>query len=132
MAKTTAKVETPKVEKAPKTEKKTEKKADPKTPRAPKEGLRTPQVRVLKVLVKAKSPMTRKQIAEKADLDPTKVGDYVGPRPETQSEETQARWKFRDLVSLKLVKVLLEDTGTRSIQTYEITAAGKAAVAKMK
>lgn len=93
--------------------------------------LREPQIRILQCLARHKQPLTRKQIAEKAKIDPTKVGDYVD-RPEGQSEETASRWKFSDLKTLKLVRVEVHDLNGKDTRTYTITPKGKTIVTTQK
>jgi len=103
-------------------------------PRAVKEGLRKPQVQLLQALSKSKRPLSRSELASAAaPFDPTKVGDYCGPRPADRTAKAAARYPFPDLVSLKFVRVSFTrpaTDGAKGKMQYEITAAGKAALQK--
>lgn len=104
------------------------KKYSPKAERAKKDGLRGPQIRILQTLARNSRPLSRKQIAEKAGVDPTKIGDYAGPRPDSQSFETAEKWPFPDLHTAKLVRVEQHDIDGRDVLCYTITAAGRKAL----
>jgi hypothetical protein len=93
--------------------------------------LRAAQIRILQVLAKATKPMSRRDIALKAKVDPTKVGDYAD-RPETQSAETKAKWAFPDLRTLEMIKVGVYDVDGRDVRGYTITAKGRKALVKVK
>lgn len=88
-------------------------------------SLKTPQLKILKALRNG-DQLTRAQIAQRAGVDPTKVGDYAGPRPVDQTEKARERWNFPDLYQLGLVTVGMEDINGRDIQVYRIAAKGKA------
>jgi hypothetical protein len=94
-------------------------------PRAKKEGLRKPQVRILAALAKAKTPLTRNEIAEKATCDKAWLNSWIGSKnPEIRAKNDKA--EFPCLLTLKLVKDNEdEEKGT----VYIITPAGKAALA---
>lgn len=104
-----------------------------RAPRATKEGLRKPQIEILRALSKAKKPLTRPEIAVASEVDGTKIGDYAGPRPADRTEAARARYPFPCLVELKLVKAESSRPATdggRTQNVYTITAAGKAALVK--
>lgn len=112
--------------------KKTSKKAESngQEPRARKEGLRDAQVRIMKAMKDGKE-RTRKEIADKSKSVYNTVGDYLGPRPEGQSEETAAKWPFPTLVELGYLKTTTRDYNGRDVIAYVITPKGKAAAAKL-
>lgn len=100
-----------------------------KAPRAKKEGLRAAQVRILHVLGKAKQPLTKVELAEKAETDPTKMGVFVGPR-DGESKTTSERWPFPGLYELGYVKV--EQFEEYRGQVVTITAKGRKALEDLK
>jgi hypothetical protein len=93
----------------------------------PKKQLRGPQEEILKALASSSKPLTRLEIAEKSGVDFSKIGDYAGPRPKDQSEETRARWPFPDLYALKMVYIEVIEVGGKQVQVYEITDRGEKA-----
>lgn len=106
------------------------------TERKPREinlGLRKPQLQILTALSKAKRPLTRSEVAEKAGVDPTSVGDYAGPRPADRTEAASARYPFPDLASSGYVKAVHERPNAESVKTrivYTISDKGRKALAK--
>lgn len=116
-----------KTAKAAKPAKKAAKKAD-KAPRARKEGLRNPQVRILKALSKGKS-LTRAEIAEKAPVDVATCVEYIGSHDDAKRIANDKK-HFPSLLTLKYVKAEQHDEGGHDVVRYAITAAGKAALAK--
>ncbi|MCK9569152.1 MarR family winged helix-turn-helix transcriptional regulator [Candidatus Pacearchaeota archaeon] len=107
--------------KAPKTE---------KAPREKKEGLRKPQIRILKTLAKANKPLTRAEVSEKAPVDVATCVEYLGSWDDATRESNDVK-HFPSLVSLGLVKHVDEDRDGRSVIVYSITAKGKAVAAKL-
>lgn len=109
------------------------KKSEKETPaqrlpgRAKKTGLRDPQIRLLKALTKAKSPLTKKEAAEAANVDPTKTGEYIGPR-DGETAKAAARYPFPGLFELGYVKVEKFETGPA---VCTITAKGRQAYEKL-
>ena len=100
------------------------KKAAPKkTSDSPKEvGDLTPtQVKILKVLVK--KPLTGKEIAESAGVDPTVIGNAAGYR---KDEINERPCHAGNLLNRGLVKLLVPEEGSRGYR-FEITAKGKTA-----
>lgn len=87
-------------------------------------GLRLPQIRILKCLKSNSHPLTKKQIAVKAKCDYTKIVDYSGPRPDSQSSKTKSKWNFRALDSLGLVNVESHDIKGKDVVCYSITKKG--------
>lgn len=87
--------------------------------------LRKPQIKILHALCKSRRMLSRKQIAAKSGVDPTKIGDYAGPRPFNQSEKAQSRWNFPALVSLGLVYVEQHDVSGKDLMLYSITDKGR-------
>lgn len=127
----TEKAKAPKAKKtAKKVAKKTAKKGKTaKAPRAKKDGLRKPQIRILQCLAKAKAPFSRAQIAEKAPCDVAWLNSWIGSRNiETRAKNDQAG--FLCLLSLALVKEHQAKDGQRGV-AYEITAAGRKAISAL-
>lgn len=83
--------------------------------------LSAPQIRILTAL-KSGKPLTRAQIVEKAEIDPTAVGNQAGyVDPEVNDRPVHSH----NLSNRKFVKLEIhEDTGV----TYTITALGKKAL----
>lgn len=114
----------PKAPKAEKVEKPT--KANP--PAAKKTGLRTPQVRILTCLAKAKTALTRKEISEKAPVDLAFCTEYVGSNdPERRAKNDL---KFPSLITLGHVKAEQHDVDGKDVIRYSITAKGRKALEK--
>lgn len=84
-------------------------------------ALSKPQVRILTAL-KSGKPLTRAALVEKAEIDPTAVGNAAGYiDPEVNARPVHAN----NLLNRKFVKLEVhEETGA----TYTITAAGKKAL----
>ena len=97
------------------------------TPAKEKEdrGIGKAQLRVLKAL-KSGAALTGSALAEKADIDPTMVGNQVGYRnPEINERPVHAG----NLFNRGLVKIETDQSGEgRSKTVYSITAAGKKAL----
>jgi hypothetical protein len=114
---------TPKSAKAPKAKAPAAKapKAKPETNgRAKKDRLRGPQVRILAALAKAKAPLTRREIAAKAECDLAWLVSWVGkidPKARAASEKATG---FPSLLTLGYV-TMAEGDGASA---YMITPAG--------
>ncbi len=118
--------ETQAPKKAPR--KKAVKKA-PAAKREKKDGLRKPQVRILKALAKSGKPLTRAQIAEKASCDVAGMVEWIGSAdPEVRTANDKKH--FPSLVSLGLVKQEQHDVDGRDVVVYAVTAKGKAEASK--
>ena len=98
----------------------------PKEPRAKKEGLRKPQVRILAALRKANKPLTRAQIAEKAPADLAWMNSWIGSNDDSIRAENDK--KFPSLLFLKMVKFAAAEDESKT--AYEITAIGRKALEK--
>ncbi len=121
--------------------KKTAKKAPPKTTakkkttkktttkREKKDGLRKPQIRILKALAKTKKPLTRAQIATKAPVDVATCVEYIGS-PNLDIRKANDQRKFPSLVSLGFVKQELHDIDGKDKVVHSLTAAGRKEAAK--
>lgn len=95
--------------------------------RAPKEGLRSPQIRILKYLNKATKPVTRNVVAEKSPVDVAACVEYLGSHDKAKREANDKK-HFPSLITLGLVKAQIEeDTGV----TYQLTAKGKTTAARL-
>jgi hypothetical protein len=99
------------------------------TPKAKKDGLRTPQVRILKALAKSDAGLTRGQIATKAKIDPA-MGHYLGASDPAKVAEYSEKYGFPSLLSLKYVKAEQHDVNGKDVILYFITPQGKAALTK--
>lgn len=95
--------------------------------RAKKEGLRGPQVRILKALAKAKGPMSRDVLAAKAPVDVAACVEYIGSTDDAVRKANDAK-HFPSLISLGLVKPVV--TEESRAMAYEITVKGKTEAAK--
>lgn len=125
---------------APKKKAKAAKKASPKkkakaakkssgAPRAKKEGLRGPQVRVLKALAKATRALNRTEIGTKAEVDVATLTEYVGSSDKAKREANDKKKGWKSLISLGYVKgAPAEKEGHGDY--YAITKSGEAALAK--
>jgi outer membrane biosynthesis protein TonB len=98
----------------------------PKEPRAKKEGLRKPQVRILAALRKANKPLTRSEISEKAPADLAWMNSWIGSNDDSIRAENDK--KFPSLLSLKMVKFAAAEDESKT--AYEITAIGRKALEK--
>ena len=96
-------------------------------PKAPKDGLRKPQIRILQVLAKGKA-LTRGQISEKAPVDNAFCTEYMGSLNEEVRAKNDA--KYPCLLTLKFIKAETHDIDGKDTVMYSITAAGTAGLAK--
>jgi hypothetical protein len=94
--------------------------------------LKRNQVKILAALAKRKTPLTRKQIADLAKMDASKVGDFAGPRSKAQSDKTKAKWPFPSLIDLGYVSVSVYDVNSRDVQMYQITKQGSAILKEIR
>lgn len=92
-------------------------------------GLRAPQVRILKALVKAGKPMTRSQISEKAPVDQAACVEYIGSHNPDVRLANDAK-HFPSLVTLGYVKAEMHDVDGRDVVQYTVTAKGAKAAEK--
>lgn len=105
-------------------------------PRARKEGLRLPQVRILRVLAAAKAPYTRPDLVEAISQGdkPTAIGDALGVLGDSRAaREAAAGYPSLltlEFVAMKEAKLRLggNDDG-RVSKVYSITPAGRKALA---
>lgn len=117
--------------KSPKKETKKETKKEEKKDRKPrekKEGLRTPQIRILKAMTKVSKPLTRKQISEKASVDAAMLNSYIGAHDLAVRQKNDKN--YPSLLTLGYVKGEVMDVDGRDTHVYTITANGKKQVAK--
>lgn len=94
---------------------------------AKKDGLRTPQVRVLKALSLGKA-LTRKQISESGQVDSAGLTEWLGSLDETKRLANDVK-HWPSLISLGLVRAELLDVEGKDTVVYTITAKGKKALA---
>jgi hypothetical protein len=120
--------------KSPKAAKKTTKKKaaakqEKKAP-AKKDGLRKPQVRVLKALGKSKKPLSRAAVADKAPVDRACCVEYIGS-PDADVRKRNDKKKFPSLVTLGLVKQEQHDIDGKDTIVHSLTSKGRKALAKL-
>ena len=90
----------------------------------PVQTLHKKQIDILKTLAGSAIPLTRKQISSLSGVDGSKIGDYAGPRPTTQSEKTKLKWPFPSLIDLGYVKFDIYDVNGRDVQLYCLSETG--------
>lgn len=106
--------------------KETKKAAKASTNGAAKKDITSVQLRILGALARNSKPLSRNELASKAEVDPTQVGNAAGyVDPEINAREVHAH----NLLNKKYVKI--EQKEGEPV-TYSITAAGKAAYEKAK
>lgn len=98
-------------------------------PKAKKDGLRGPQVRILTCLSKAKGPLTRNQISEKAPVDVATCVEYIGSTDKDRREANDTK-HFPSLISLGLVKYDTHEVDGRDTIAYTITPKGRTQLEK--
>lgn len=122
---------------APKKEKKIEKKLEKtkkpdkakKSEKKKKGGLRTAQVRILKLLSK-KDLLPRNIIAEKAPVDVANCVELIGSHDPDKRAANDVK-HFPSLITLGLVRAEQHDVKGRDTILYRITPKGKSEVAKL-
>lgn len=99
--------------------------------RKTKDGLRKPLVDILNALSKAKGPLTRKEIAEKAPTDLAFLSTWLGAYDPAVRKANEAKRGVKGLLTLGYVKAKVdpENDEGRTVALYEITAAGRKALA---
>lgn len=90
--------------------------------------LRKPQVAVLKCLAKASKPLSRAEIATKADTDQAFLSTWIGS---SDDKVRNANDKKRGVKALLTLKYVRDEQLEGEPVKYVITAAGKAALAKV-
>lgn len=90
--------------------------------------LRKPMVRILACLAKARSPMARKEISEKAPCDLPFLTNYLGNYDSEQRAANEEKRGFKSLLTLGYVKQEQHDVDGRDVMMYEITANGRKAL----
>ena len=95
-----------------------------KEPKAEKksDGLRAPQVRILKALAAGKA-LTRKELAEAAPVDQASCTEHIGSQDAAKRKANDAK-HWPSLISLGLVAAEEKD----AVVLYSITAAGRKAL----
>jgi hypothetical protein len=112
---------------------KAEKKSAPEKPKKVKGEYTGPgkvQIRILKALSKSGKALTGKQLAEKAEVDASMIGNQAGYR----DEKINARPVHKhNLVNEGLVKIKPEEVGSNGATQflYEITAKGRNVLEKV-
>lgn len=127
MSETTQAVETPAAPKPISRPKKTSPKAT-KTDK-PKSTLRKPQIAILTALSRNKHPLTRPQIAEKAKTDQAFLSTWIGAHDPAVRKANEAKRGIKGLLTLGFVRFANSEEANAVV--YEITAAGRAALAKV-
>lgn len=121
---------------APETKVKSKKTAKPaaekKTRRT--DGLKAWQIRILQALNKSNHPLSRSQISEKARTHPSNQTNAwgIGLADPVKRAAAEKKYGFPSLLTLKYVKESEIEVNGRTVSGYSITAAGKAALTKIK
>lgn len=103
--------------------------AAPAAPNKKNTGLRKPQVRILATLVKVGKALSRKEIAEKAEVDAAWLTSWIGStNPEVRTANDAK--EFPSLITLGFVKQEKTDVDGKDVICYAISAKGKAALEK--
>lgn len=99
-----------------------------------KTGLRKGQVRILEALSKAKGTLSRSQIAERSKNTDGQTFNLMGSTNPEKWPVTEERTGYPGLLKLKLVKAVQQQVpdGEGKEWRYEITAAGRKALAKVE
>jgi len=92
-----------------------------------KGGLRKPQVRILEIFAKAKGPLNRAMISERAKVDLAMLPRYIGSHDEVKRRKND---KNACVSLLTLGYVCYASNEELSGAAYEITHKGRAALAK--
>lgn len=120
---------------APETKVKGKKPAKPATEKTRRtDGLKAWQIRILQALNKSNHPLSRSQISEKAKTHPSNQTNTwgIGLADPVKRAAAEKKYGFPSLLTLKYVKELEIEVNGRTVSGYSITAAGKAALAKIK
>ena len=103
----------------------------PKRSRSKKVGLRSGQVRILRVLARIKNPIRRRHLAKSAKCTLGWTCNHVGPTDPSIRARTEARTGYPSLLTLGYVKVRkLRETDKITVDCYEITTKGREAFQK--
>lgn len=100
-----------------------------KASRPRKEGLREPQIRILKALSK-KGGLTRAEVAKKAEVDPAFCTTWIGSLKEDLRTANEEKRGIKSLLGLKYVRPEQHDINGKDVVQYFITKAGTAAMEK--
>lgn len=103
---------------------------DPAAPIAHDNRLKAPQIRVLQLLARARAPLARGKIAESTAIDPSWVGVWVGRTDPVKRAESEAKWGYTSLLTLKFAVQKTVTVDDRDTVAYEITAAGRKSLEK--
>lgn len=88
------------------------------------------KIRLLSAMAKAKKPLTGSELAEKAEVDPTAIGNQVGYRDESINKRAVHK---HNLVNRGYAKIEWDEKESGAqFATYVITAAGKKALESAK
>lgn len=92
--------------------------------------LRKPQIRVLKALARARAPLSRAMLCERAEVDSAWIGDHVGKTDAVARTAREQLTGYPGLLTLGYCEVRETDLyGDGSVveTSYVITAAGREA-----
>lgn len=98
--------------------------------RPKKEGLRKPQVRILKAMLKRGKPMTRNEISDKAEVDRPFCTTWLGCLDPEKRKANEEKRGIPSLVGLGLTRVEEHDVNGKSTILFSLTAKGKTAAKK--
>lgn len=103
--------------------------------RKSKEGLRVPQIRILKALSKAKGPVSKNRICEMVAKEfPTAgkftawMSDPLGAVDEAGRKTAEERSGYKSLLTLRYVTSKVIDVENKKERVYEITSTGRKAL----
>jgi DNA-binding MarR family transcriptional regulator len=99
-----------------------------KPPIDPPVPLRKPQIRILVVLSKAKSPLNRKMVAEAAKVNVAWCTEYLGSLDLEQNAKIKARTGYKTLIGYGYAKAKEVETEGKKQVVYEITESGRDAL----
>lgn len=97
------------------------------TGQAKKEGLRGPQVKVLAALADSKVGLSRKDVADAAQVDRACITAWVGSRDESKRLVNDSRY-YMSLISLGYVVEEVTDSGDKDVYLLYITKEGRQAL----
>lgn len=108
-----------------KTGKATKKTTKAPVARAKKEGIRNPQVRILKLLAKSSKPLDRATISAKAEVDSAFCSQYLGRLDADKRAAADKTYGFPSLITLSAIKAEKHDVDGKDTVVFSITATGR-------
>lgn len=93
-----------------------------------KEGLRIPQLRILRALARSPGPVSCSRIASRASVDPAWVGDHLYGRLDPEARKRREEITGPSLLSLGYVQLLTLDIDGKEELCFSITPSGREAL----